>query len=116
MEKLALYTIIAAIGSVVVWFGIILYKLLMNRNIPQEKPTDLVLVKSYHMEIEGLKDRKIELYKRTEVYEIHDTDSPIIVVTIGEAVARMKHKQIFLNYRQACLDMERIFKVVTITG
>lgn len=114
MDRLALYITIAAILSVLGWFCYIVYTLLKNRKTPQKK--GLVLVKSYHLEIEGLKDRKIELYKRTEIYEIHDTDSPIIVVTIGEAVARMKHKQIFLNYRQACLDMDRTFNVVIITG
>ncbi len=116
MDKLAFYITIAAIGSVLGWFSYIVYTLLKNRSIPQQKDKDLVLVKSYNMEIEGLKDRKIELYKRNEIYEIHDTDSSIIVVTIGEAVARMKHKQIFLNYRQACLDLEKTFKVVIITG
>jgi hypothetical protein len=115
MDKLAFYIIIAVIGSVVAWFSYIVYTLLRSRNTPQQKDKDLVLIKSIRFEIDGLKDRVIELYKRTEVYEIHDTDSPIIVVTIGEAVARMKHKQIFLNYRQACLDMDRIFKVVVIT-
>jgi hypothetical protein len=114
MKNLPLITICAALFSVLAWFSYIVYTLLRNRNIPQEKPSDLVLIKSIHFEIDGLQDRTIELFKRTEVFEIHETGSQIIVVTIGEAVARMKFKQIVLNYRQALKDMDRLFRVVTI--
>jgi hypothetical protein len=70
------------------------------------------LIKYNKFIIEGFKDREVSLYRNNNAYEIHETESPIIVIGLGEKFGIDKFKEIVDGYRRSLISMEREFKII----
>jgi hypothetical protein len=71
------------------------------------------LIKYNKFIIEGLKDREVSLYRNNEIYEVHETESPIMVIGLGEKFGIDKFNEIVNGWRKAAISMKRNFKLIT---
>jgi hypothetical protein len=70
------------------------------------------LIQYAKFEIEGLKDREVSLYRNKDIYEVHETESPIIVIGVGLKYGEDKFNEIIEGYRKALISLNRSFKII----